>query len=224
MPQSIINGLVCNGSTSPVVGVVLQDATGKVIGFCSGTVIASNAVLTAAHCLDGETKQVSITLGGLSGRGIAATSFAPIPEYNPDVSLSPDVGIVIVGQTIARTPVPLLLSREAVAGEQGVVAGYGIDATGANEGTLRAGTVTLIRVLGNFIVSDFSGDASNPCNGDSGGPLLLKQSGTWALAGVISAGESGDCKSGFSDYARIRNETISAFILSMVPAAAAGGI
>ena len=218
-PQSIINGVLCSGDTSPVVLVLLQDASGKTIGFCSGTVIASNAVLTAAHCLVSDTKRVAIMPGGLGGKTIAATSFTPIPEYSDAVSSSPDVGVVIVGDNLLlQTPLKLLVSRDPVEGEPGVIAGYGLNGSGG-QGVLRAGAVTVKRIGVYFFASLFDGALSNTCNGDSGGPLLLEQGGAWGVAGVTSAGQSSDCLGGFSDYARLSNGLLSSFVFGLVPGA-----
>jgi hypothetical protein len=159
--------------------------------------------------------------GGLGGRTIAATAFTPIPEYDDAVTGSPDVGVVIVGESLGRTPIPLLVSRDPVVGELGVIAGYGLNGSGG-QGVLRAGAVSVKRIGLYFFASLFDSDLSNTCSGDSGGPLLLEQGGAWGIAGVTSAGQASDCQGGFNNFARLSNDLLSSFVFGLVPAAAAG--
>jgi trypsin len=212
--QGIINGGVCSASASPVVLVNLWNSTGRNDGFCSGTVISAHAVLTAAHCLLG-TASVSLELGG---QEVRAASFTAIPSYRDSDSNTPDVGVVIMQDALPRIPIPLLLSNEAKAGDAAIIAGYGDDENGSS-GSLRAGPITISSVNGRFLVAQYKGVGSNTCWGDSGGPLLLPGSGGYAIAGVTSGG-SDDCTRGFSDFARITNAEISAFILAQAPDAA----
>lgn len=184
------------------------------MGACSGTIIDTRAVLTAAHCLVGETAQVEIWPG--SGDQVLAESFHANPNYRTNDPSSLDVGVVLTTQDLPRSPVPLLLSRDAKVGEQATIAGWGENEQGAGT-TLRAGTATISRVTSTFLETQFPGSGSNICYGDSGGPLLLSQGGVWAIAGVISATSGNVCTSGTSFYARVRNPDITSFILGLAP-------
>lgn len=171
-------------------------------------------MLTAAHCLDGETAIVSVWPG--SGDEVDALSFHISPDYRQGAS-SPDVGVILATQDLRRVPVPLLLSRDARVGEQAVLAGWGQDENLV--GTfLRAGTASITAVEAIFLQTRQTSGASGVCSGDSGGPLFLSEGGMWVVAGVTSATSlGGNCLGATSFYTNLRNPGVRAFVLGLVP-------
>jgi Trypsin len=216
----ILNGSTCSETNTSVVMLNLRDKYDEAVGQCSGTIIAPRAVLTAAHCLVDSSEPVA-TVKVFLGRGtnqLVATSFQASPLYSGTNSSSLDVGVVLTGEDMNRPAVSLLLSREAVPGQQAVIAGWGQDRSGqSSSGTLRAGATTISAVTTYYLQTQITGGASGVCSGDSGGPLLLSEGGVWALAGVTSATSANSCTSGTDFYARLRNPDAMSFILGLVP-------
>jgi hypothetical protein len=213
----IVNGSECSPATTPVVKLNLYTKDG-LGGGCTGTVIAPRAVLTAAHCLADGVTSVRVFLG--TGDQIASTSIVWSPSYRPSSAASLDVGVVLTGQDLVRTPQALLTSRDARVGEQAVIAGWGNDASGSGGNTLRAGTAAISAVGAITLETLVSPSGSAVCSGDSGGPLLLAEGGVWSVAGITSATSiGGSCAQGTSYYASVRNAEIRQFILQYVPGA-----
>ena len=220
VPYGIVKGVQCTDQQadhSSVVWLQLLGSDGLALSFCSGTVIDTQSVLTAAHCLTGTTKGVAAYMG--TGQlPITTTEFYASPGYTGVGPSSLDVGVVIFKESLNRASMPLLTSRAVTPGESAVIAGFGTDGVFGGGSTLRAGTLTVARVTDTYIEANYSTTSSSICAGDSGGPLLISVGGVWALAGVTSSTTTG-CLSGTSNYAKVSNGSIRSCILKYVPAA-----
>lgn len=212
---AIVNGADCSLGNSAVVLINLRNRQGDSLGACSGTVIAPRAVLTGAHCLDEDVAIARVWLG--TGPEIVAESFVHYPGYGPGSSL-PDVGVLRMREDLRPAPVPLLTSRDARVGETAVIAGWGRDQSSV-PATLRAGTAVISSVGPQRLETAFTSNASSICSGDSGGPILLSEGGTWSVAGVISATSTAGCTTGTAFYVNLRNPSAQAFVLAHVPEA-----
>ena len=207
----ILNGTDCPTGASAVVLLNMRDSFNSPTGACSGTVISPRAILTAAHCIPNTVRFVRMFLG--SGPEIVAESFVAHPDYRGGTTA--DVAVVIMPQPIGRTPIPVLLSRDARVGETAVIAGWGRNQLDI-PATLRAGTTT-ISAVGSLLETQFSASVSSVCSGDSGGPILLSEGGVWSVGGVTSATSANVCNTGTNFYVPIRPNTIASFITSQVP-------
>jgi hypothetical protein len=206
----ILRGTRCSTTSTSVVLVNLRDKDNLASGSCSGSVIAPRAVLTAAHCLSGDTAAVRIWPG--TGDEIPAVSFSAHPTL--------DVGIVITAQDINRAALRVLVSRDARVGEPAVIGGWGKDENG-NGTILRAGVTAISAASATRLETQTGATASSVCSGDSGGPILLSEGGVWAVAGVTSATETGGtCVLGANFFTSVRSASVMSFIFGLVPAAA----
>ncbi len=152
---------------------------------------------------------------------MTAHSFAAHPEYRPS-PYALDIAVITTSQPIGRRAISLLVSRTGRVGETGVLAGWGADLDG-NSGVLRAGVAAIDFVGDTFLTTRFADSDTSMCRGDSGGPLLLSESGEWMLAGVAStlvfntATDAPPCQAGISVYAGVRTVSSSSFIRELVP-------
>ncbi len=196
----IINGEECSRLNSPIVNLTLRDQRGDYYS-CTGTVVNSRSVITAAHCITGITEIIVETGIG----AVPAVSFDHHPDY--DGTETNDLGIVIVGQDLDVLAFPVISKYRTMAlGERVIFAGYGVSEIGSEtaNGNLLAGANTLTRVSRERLSIDFNSiEQSNTCFGDSGGPLLSYQNSRWVLAGVTSNGRRADC--GYEDQSNFAN-------------------
>lgn len=176
--------------------VMIRDMNGR---YCTGTVLAHNIVLTAAHCVL-ETPGLTVSGGGdafaESHRVIAVVAH---PQYDARSyarsQAAVDLALLKLAAPLAYSMPVMLRGRVPLPGERFVVAGFGVTAPGSSAGlgTLRAATLVAVGEPSSLQLrlldpASRGGAVSSlgSCYGDSGGPVFTWSNGRFLLIGVLS--------------------------------------
>ena len=165
--------------------------------FCTGTVIAPRAVLTAGHCLaPRDPTQMEVFFGddyAAGGQSVAVTEGFLHPDYYMNDARGAPMNDVAVLLLAADAPEPPLPWQQAplpeMWGEGVTLVGYGVTAAGTTDGlgVRRKVGQTIIALDETFYY--YSGTDDGTCQGDSGGPMLLDVGGVLVVIGVTSFGD-----------------------------------
>jgi len=188
LEAAIVNGTFDPGH--PAVGVLASQGE----GICTGTLVGTHTVLTAAHCVVQED-QPPYTLRpqqGFSHNGqaypIPAVSVVYHPAYDGKI-FDNDVAVVRLSQDLPIPPV-LVAKTAPTVGEKIEIVGYGVTSDDANDfGTKRRASNTIGQVgPTQYIFYGASGNIGSQCYGDSGGPSFAVRGGKELQIGVHSWG------------------------------------
>jgi V8-like Glu-specific endopeptidase len=156
---------------------------------CTGTIIARDLVLTAAHCYQNSVQGGYVLFGmkfnGRERKIIKIAGATVNPDYtgsHNDVALLKLASDIPAGyQAVKLLPTSLALNP----GDTVRQAGYGSDNSRNSFGTLR--TVDS-RYQGRNRRGSLSvrNGTTAACSGDSGGPLYVQKNGEWYTAGITS--------------------------------------
>jgi trypsin len=213
----IIGGTYDYGDEA-IVSLLAQNSAGDVT-VCTATLIASNVLVTAAHCVApttiGNDNVFAVVFGFSLNNPDGATGVSAIhydADFDPNhPEAGHDIAVVIMDQGVNLPPVPYnhdLLDRSLV-GSQVRIVGYGVDESqDPNSAGVKRQVVTQLNDYNDMLILE-GAPGRGSCAGDSGGPLLINAGGAEVLIGVTSYGSTNCFEEGDYDT---RVDTFAAWL------------
>jgi uncharacterized protein (TIGR03382 family) len=215
--SEVIGGSVTPAGKYPGIGALMYDfGGGRAEAGCTGSLIAPDVVLTAAHCIDprliGPAKP-SFTLAldtRIGAEVITSRETIMHEQFRIDAEIGEglgeffDIGLVLLERPITEiAPVPMPRPQDGDALTPGLameIAGYGITDAAGNTGVLFDAETQLISLNPTELQVGMGSPQPQNCNGDSGGPGFASIGGKRRVIGIVSRSFSGfECNRGGVD-------------------------
>ncbi|MFF0189696.1 S1 family peptidase [Streptomyces sp. NPDC005244] len=227
-PQPIVGGTTTTTTAYPFMMQITDASQNQ---FCGGTLVAADKVVTAAHCMVGESTASVRVVGGrtyLNGTNGTVSKVSKIwinPDYT-DATNGDDVAVLTLSTSMSYATAPYVSSSDTgvyATGTSARIVGWGTTSeNGGSSNQLRTATVPIVSssscagsygsdyVASDMVCAGYSSGGVDTCQGDSGGPLLIGG----VLAGITSWGE-GCAEAGYPGvYTRLT--TFSSLVTAQV--------
>jgi secreted trypsin-like serine protease len=179
-PSHAINGGVSAPSDLAAQTAMIVSTRGS---YCTGTVIARDLLITAAHCVQPASNYAVSIESGDSTRMVQVARIVLHPKYDPNQfetrRPSPDMAILKLSEPFPTRYQPARLSVDTALpkpGDNFVLAGFGFARDGDEKslGKLRSISLPTVGTTGGIMVrlSASNGSSNGACTGDSGGPAF----------------------------------------------------
>ncbi|RMZ99736.1 chymotrypsin-like elastase family member 2A, partial [Brachionus plicatilis] len=189
--------------------------------FCGGSLIASQYVLTAAHCVTSRSFYIKAGTNNLNEANITTYQISRVTIHENYNSRSKENNIALIKLTeeitesskISTICLPSSTDEKNIINQQVYTAGWGYtNPAGSSSSKILYQTTmqiyensTICRITPklHYCAWDPSQKESNVCFGDSGGPLMYSSEGNWYLYGITSfvfANKDRECLNNLSSF------------------------
>jgi len=174
--------------------------------FCGGSLVREDWVVTAAHCMEGETPggiKVKIGMHNLNGTNGSETRYVDQIIVHPNYSswsLDNDYALIHLSSPSSFEPIQLVTDtnhdEEPV---MSTVMGWGATSSGGWSSDVllevdvpiddSCGSYSNSEITNNMVCAGDGNGGEDSCQGDSGGPLIMtNDEGEYELIGIVSWG------------------------------------
>ncbi|XP_068172819.1 coagulation factor X [Antennarius striatus] len=198
-------------------------------GFCGGTLVSDQWVVSAAHCFQ-ETAD-HVTIGDWDkrrpdpGEQVIPVQQVFVHPHFHSFTFDSDLALLFLARPVVRGPTaapaclpdPHLSKYLLQDGNRGQVTGWGVTHyLGRSSRFLRKVALPVVSfrhctasteqvITDNMFCAGYLDASMDACSGDSGGPFVVNYRGTWFLTGVVSWGEKCAAKGKYGVYTRLGN-------------------